>query len=337
MRKIILITLLIILGTFIIPIVFTNKFEPKEEYSNVMQENGNKESNIQIAEKYEYNKYGTIKLLHAKDKNIEEINIDEYLLGVVSAEMPADFEEEALKAQAVVARTYTIYMIEHNKEKHADADICDDSKCCQAWISKEDRLARWDEDKRENNWKKIENAVYSTAGKVATYNGDVIDAFFHSNSGGKTEEVSNVWGGADLPYLQSVETSGEDSYSQYASEVILEKSEFESKIKQKYPEFTIDYNDAECIKVVEYTQGNRVKTIKIGNLELSGVEVRTLLGLRSANFETEISESNIKFSVKGYGHGVGMSQTGADSMAKQGSNYEEIIKHYYTGVEISNL
>ena len=115
------------------------------------------------------------------------------------------------------------------------------------------------------------------------------------------------------------------------------KEEFEKKIKDKYPEFTIDYNDENCIKVIEYTQGDRVKTIKIGNLELSGVEVRSLLALRSANFTTQISENEIKFTVKGYGHGVGMSQTGADSMAKQGSNYEEIIKHYYTGVEITNL
>lgn len=349
MRKIIFIVMLIVFATFFIPIIFTNKFEQKEANSNVIPEdnnigedtdgnvNVNIDENIEENKKYEYSKYGTIKLLHAKDNTIEELNIDEYLLGVVSAEMPADFEGEALKAQAVVARTYTIYMIEHNKEKHTDADICDDSKCCQAWISKEDRLARWDEDKREGNWKKIESAVYSTAGKVATYNGEVIDAFFHSNSGGKTEVVSNVWGGANLPYLQSVETAGEDAYSQYESEVNLTKSEFESKIKQKYPEFTIDYNDSECIKIEEYTDGNRVKTIKIGNLELSGVEVRTLIGLRSANFETEISEGNIKFSVKGYGHGVGMSQTGADSMAKQGSNYEEIIKHYYIGVEISNL
>lgn len=117
----------------------------------------------------------------------------------------------------------------------------------------------------------------------------------------------------------------------------MTKSEFEEKIKTKYADFTIDYNQPDCIKVIEYTQGNRVKTIKIGNLELSGVEVRSLLGLKSANFLVEISDNNIKLSVKGYGHGVGMSQTGADSMAKQGSNYEEIIKHYYTGVEISNL
>lgn len=353
MRKLILIIMLIILATFTIPIIFTIRFEDGEknvkETGETVENIGNNELNEEkkenfaqngaslMGENYEYKRYGTVKVLHTKDNSIEEMKMDEYLLGVVSAEMPADFEEEALKAQAVVARTYTVYKIEHNQSKHGEADICDNSACCQAWISKDDRMARWDEDKRESNWEKIEKAVSSTAGKVVTYNGEVIDAFFHSNSGGKTEEVSNVWGGSDLPYLKSVETAGEDAYSQYQSEAIFTKEEFEKKIKDKYPEFTIDYNDENCIKVIEYTQGDRVKTIKIGNLELSGVEVRSLLALRSANFTTQISENEIKFTVKGYGHGVGMSQTGADSMAKQGSNYEEIIKHYYTGVEITNL
>lgn len=353
MKKIILIVLLIVLATFVIPIAFTKRFDTRQVGSNSGQidseseskdnsniENDSKNienSNLETSETQTSGNYATIKLLHAKDNNVEELNMDQYLLGVVSAEMPASFEQEALKAQAIVARTYTVYMIENSKDKHGEADICDDSTCCQAWISKEDRLARWDEEERENNWKKIEDAVYSTSGKIVTYEGKAIDAFFHSNSGGKTEEVANVWGGTNMPYLQSVETSGEDAYSQYSSEANFTKTEFVNKIKEKHSDFNIDYNNPDCIKIVEYTQGNRVKTVKIGNLELSGVEVRTLLGLRSANFSVEINNDNIKFSVKGYGHGVGMSQTGADSMAKQGSNFEDIIKHYYSGVEISNL
>ena len=224
-----------------------------------------------------------------------------------------------------------------NGGKHEGADVCDDSNCCEAWITKEARFERWDEDKREEYWNKIEEAVNSTKGKVIKYNGEIIKAFFHSNSGGKTENVSVVWGGADLPYLQSVETSGEDAYLQYASELEISKTDFETKIKEKYPDFEIDYNDINCIEVKEFTDGNRVKTIKIGNKELSGVEVRTLLGLRSAHFTYEINGDNIKFSVIGYGHGVGMSQTGADSLAKQGYNYEDIIKHFYTGVEIVDI
>ncbi len=342
MRKIIVILLSIILVIFLIPIIFTHKFNARE-VSGEVNNNNTEDSNNNIVEnniqnqKYEYSKYSTIKLLHKETNAVDELNLDEYLLGVVSAEMPATFEQEALNAQSIVARTYTIYVAQHNNGKHENADICDDSTCCQAWISKDNRLARWDEDKREENWKKIEQAVYSTIGKIATYNGEPIDAFFHSNSGGKTEEVSNVWGGTNFPYLQSVETAGEDAYSQYSSEITLTKTEFEEKVKSSHSDFSINYNEEDCIKVLEYTQGNRVKTIKIGNLELSGVEVRGILGLRSANFTIEISDDSIRFSVKGYGHGVGLSQTGADALAKQGKNYEEIIKHYYTGVEISNF
>ena len=251
--------------------------------------------------------------------------------------MPADFSEEALKSQAVVARTYTIYKIMNNNKKHGEADICDNSNCCQAWITKEDRLARWDENLRESNWNKIVNAVNSTQGKIITYENKPINAFFHSNSGGKTEVPINVWGGSGYPYLQVVETSGEDAYTQYYSEIELNKKEFEEKIRKKHADLIIDFNKADCIQIAENTDGGRVRTLKVGNLNLSGVEIRTILGLKSANFTVEVKESTIKFSVIGYGHGVGMSQTGADAMAKQGSNYEEIIKHFYAGVEIVDM
>ena len=330
MKRVMLFTIGIIILTFLLPIILTQKFDVVEVVAN---EENKEETDKQ---NYEYSSFKTIKLLHKSTGEVEEIGIDDYLLGVVSAEMPADFELEALKAQAVVARTYTIYTIKNSK-KHDEAEICDDSTCCQAWISKEDRMARWDEDKREDNWQKIFDAVYSTAGQIVTYDGEAIDAFFHSNSGGKTENVVNVWGATNMPYLQSVETAGEDAYSQYASEVEFSKVDFEDKIKKAHSDFIIDYNEEEPIKIIEYTEGNRVKTIKIGNLNLSGVEVRTILGLRAANFDVEISDNSIKFTVKGYGHGVGMSQTGANTLAKDGKTYEEIIKHFYTGVEISTL
>ncbi|WP_418889690.1 SpoIID/LytB domain-containing protein, partial [Romboutsia ilealis] len=179
---------------------------------------------------------------------------------------------------------------------------------------KEDRLARWDENIRQSNWDKIVSVVNSTQGKIITYNSEPINAFFHSNSGGTTEIPLNVWGGSNYPYLQTVQTSGEEEYSQYSSEVNLTKEEFKEK-----------------------TQSGRVKTLKIGNIEIAGVEARTILGLRSTNFDFKIEEDKIIFKVIGYGHGVGMSQTGADALAKQGKNYEEIIKHYYTGVEIKDM
>lgn len=257
--------------------------------------------------------------------------------GVVSAEMPAYYEEEALKAQAIVARTYTIYKIKTQAGKHDGADICDDSNCCQAWISKGDRLNRWEDNVKEEYWNKILSAVNETKGKIITYNGEPINAFFHSNSGGNTESPKEVWGGTGYAYLQSVETSGEINYDQYSSEAVFTKEEFISKLKEKHPEFSINFDNPDCISVQEYTTGGRIKQIKIGNINLSGVEVRTIFGIKSAKFTITIEGDNVKFSVTGYGHGVGMSQTGADSLAKEGKNCEEIIKHFYTGVEVIDI
>ena len=336
MKKILIYILILICICFSIPIIFTTEFS-KRVNTNVAQNKESNEKNTIKESTYNYEKYNTIKLLHKDTDKVEEINLDEYLYGVVSAEMPASFEEEALKAQAVVARTYTIYKIVNNDGKHDEADICDDSTCCQAWISKEDRLEKWKEEEREEYWNKIVNAVNSTGGKIITYEGEPINAFFHSNSGGTTEAPINVWGGSGYPYLQSVSTSGEDAYSQYSSEAEFTKEEFEEKIKKLHSDFKIDYKEKDCIKIEEYTEGNRVKNVKIGNLELSGVEARNIFGLRSANFEITIEENKIKFEVTGYGHGVGMSQTGADSLAKEGKNYEDIICHFYTGVKIENM
>ena len=329
MKKIYMYIILFILIFFVLPTICTTtkKTEEVQSISNQIEENN------QI-EKYEYSKYKTIKLLHQSTQEVEEIGIDEYLYGVVSSEMPANFEEEALKAQAIVARTYTIYQIINNKSKHENADICDDYRCCQAWISKEDRIAKWNENEAETNWNKIVEAVDSTSGKIIVYNGEPINAFFHANSGGVTESSLNIWGGIDYPYLKSVETSGEQDYTQYNSEVILSKEELVEKLKSKYQDINIDFSQEDSIKILEYTTSGRVKTIKFGNKEIAGTEARTLLGLKSTNFTVEIINDNIKFSVTGYGHGVGMSQTGADSLAKSGSNYEEIIKHFYTDVEI---
>lgn len=332
MKKILIYLLSFILICFVIPAILTRRTVNTISQENTNIENQQSQQDKENEQNYQYSKYGTITLLHKKTGNTEQVNIDDYLCNVVSAEMPVDFEIEALKAQVIVARTYTIYKILN--KKHENADICDDSTCCQAWISKEDRLARWEESKRENNWKKINDCVNSTKGKIITYNNQPINAFFHSNSGGVTEIPVNVWGGTGYPYLQSVETSGEDAYNQYASEVVFTQEELINKLKQKYSDISIDFSNENEIKILEYTESTRVKTVKFGNHEISGVEARTLLGLKSTNFEITKDGDNIKFSVKGYGHGVGMSQTGADSMAKQGSTAEDIIKHFYAGVEI---
>jgi len=336
MRKIILYILIIILLCFFIPIIFCKKFEQKEEaFSSNNDEEVKTEYNNSISE-YNYKNYNKIRLLHTKTNEIEEINLDEYLCNVVSAEMPASFELEALKAQSIVARTYTIYKIE-NGSKHEEADICDNANCCQAWISKEDRLSKWNENYREENWNKIVTAVNSTIGKIIVYNGKPINAFFHSNSGGKTEIPLNVWGGSDYPYLQAVETTGEEAYTQYYSQVSITKEELINKMKDKYSDFEIDFADDNCIEILEKTDSNRVRTLKLGNKNISGVEARSIFALKSTNFEVSKEDNNVKFEVLGYGHGVGMSQTGADSLAKAGKNYSDIIKYFYIGVEIVDI
>lgn len=326
MKKIFLYIIFVIILIIAMPIIFTNQFEKTEEVSsnNAIEE---------IKEKFDYGKFNKIKLLHSETGRVEELDLDTYLYGVVASEMPADFDIEALKAQAVVARTYTVYQIK-NGSKHEGADICDNSTCCQAWISKENRFARWEENKREEYWNKIVKAVDDTKGKFILYEKEPINALFHSNSGGKTELSINVWGG-DFPYFQCVETSGEEAYSSYSSEVEISKDELVQKMITNYPNFNIDYSKDDCIKIIELTDSNRVKKIKIGNIELSGIDVRKIFELKSSKFDFQILEKSIKFFCLGYGHGVGLSQCGSDILAKQGKTYDEIIKYYYKNVEIS--
>lgn len=322
MKKLLFYFIFIIILIFTMPIIFTNQFQAEEVLSEQV-----------VEEKFDYGEYNNIKLLHVDTGIVEEIDLDTYLYGVVSSEMPASFDMEALKAQAVVARTYTIYQMKNGGKHQAVASMCDSSLCCQAWITKENRMARWEENVREEYWDKIVRAVNSTKGKLIFYNGEPINALFHSNSGGKTELSINVWGG-DFPYFASVETSGEENYSSYSSEVEISKDELIKKMLEKYSNFEIDFSTGECIKILEYTENSRVKKIQIGNIELSGIEARTLFGLKSTKFNFEIIEDNIKFSVIGYGHGVGLSQCGSDVLAKSGKKFDEIIKHYYKDVEI---
>lgn len=339
MKKACLYFLAFVFICFLLPAIMTKQEvavnsnqEESKDFSNLEEKNNEV---VKDENSYDYQNYGNIKLLHHKTGDVEDVEIDKYLYNVVSAEMPVSFDIEALKAQAIVARTYTIYKVQN--KKHDNADICDDSTCCQAWVSKDDRFARWEENEQESNWTKIEQCVNDTKGKIITYENKPINAFFHASSGGITELPVNVWGVNNFPYLQVVETAGEEGYSQYASEVELSNEELIEKLKTKYQDIEINFEKDEDIKILEYTDGSRVKTVKFGNYEISGVEARTILGLKSTNFEILKEQGKVKFIVKGYGHGVGMSQTGADALAKQGKNCEEIINHFYAGVEIKEI
>lgn len=334
MKKLSMYFLALITVCFVLPAIFTKT--NKQVSTDTQGENISKDVQNIEEQKDSNNSDKEIKLLHSKTGEVENVNIEEYLCNVVSAEMPASFETEALKAQAIVARTYTMFKL--NNKKHDNADICDNSACCQAWISKEDRLAKWEESKRDEYWQKICSVVQQTKGQVIMYNNEPINAFFHSNSGGTTEIPVNVWGGTNYPYLQVVETSGEEAYTQYASEVTIANTDIINKLKEKYQDISIDFSNVEDLKIVEHTESGRVKTVKFGNHKLSGVEVRSIFGLKSTNFEIlKIDNDHIQFKVKGYGHGVGMSQTGADSLAKQGKTAEEIIHHFYSNVNVKKI
>lgn len=288
----------------------------------------------------EYKANQTIRVKMSKTGEIIAMDINDYLRGVVASEMPAAYNIEALKAQAVVARTYTYKKM----EEHADgenADICDYFGHCQAFYTKEKLMEIWtgrgfDDKTRIDYWNKINEAVVSTYNEVITYNGEYIKAFFHASSPVKTEDVSQIWGGIQMPYLISVESTEYEDYSNRYSQVTISYEELEKKIKENInSKFSI--KDVDNIKINSYTTSGRVKDILVGNLIISAEKLRTIFGLRSTLFEMEVTEKNITFKVTGYGHGVGLSQVGSNYLADKGSTYNQIINHYYTGVEIIKL
>ncbi len=289
----------------------------------------------------------TISVLNHGSNEAMNLGLEEYIVGVIAAEMPVTFDIEALKAQAIAARTYTVKRLEQfggsPNEDHPQYDVCTDPAHCQAWINKEDRIKAWKNDKRykkldyEESWKRIQKAVMSTQGLIAVYNGEPIDPLFHSTSGGKTENSEDYFD-AKVPYLRSVISQYEKKSPHLASETEMTTEEFVNKLKKELPDIKIDAKNIENeIKILGTTEGGKIAKIQIGNKTLTGREAREILGLNSSNFEVKKSGGKLHFTVIGYGHGVGMSQYGADGMAQEGSDYEEIIKHYYQGVEIVNI
>ena len=280
--------------------------------------------------------------VHTQDK-IVEMNMEEYIKGVVAAEMPAEFELEALKAQAVAARTYAYGRMKKiygaKDDVHKGADICTDPGHCQAWISKEEAFKKWKVFSSLRYWNKISRAVSETRGMLLLYNSTVVNPVFHANSGGKTENAEDVWEGGPVPYLKSVISKGEEDSGDFERSTDIGIEDFQSKLKERYPQMKLTQKDImKDIKILNLTEGGRVKTIKIGNTSIKGTDFRSLFSLRSANFTLEKGgEETIKITTKGNGHGVGMSQWGANHMAKNGAGYEEILKYYYTGVKLAAL
>lgn len=277
---------------------------------------------------------GTVSVYVADEEKVEDMDINEYLKCVVAAEMPADFEEEALKAQAVAARTYLYAHIAAAQngniaESHNGAPICTDSTHCQAYITEQKRRESWGIGADEK-WDKISAAVDDTTGQIMTYNGEIISAVFHSTSSGVTEAAVDVWG-SDVPYLQSVASEGDEQSPKYHSELTVSEDEFKSTIDEKVS--GTDWSKG-LFSNIDRSEAGGIVSLDVGGVNIRGRELRSIFSLRSANVELAQNNGNVTMSVKGYGHGVGMSQYGANYMASQGKSYEEILKTYYTGIEI---
>lgn len=275
---------------------------------------------------------GAVPLRVLDGGRVAEMDLGTYLAGVLRGEMPASFEMEALKAQAVAARTYTRRMI--RSSKHGDrADICTDPGCCQAWRS-EEAFREGSGSLGDAYEAKIEAAVARTDGETVLYEGQPILAVFHSSSPGLTQEVGKVWGG-DAPYLMPV-TSPErgESVPNYYSRVFFTGTKLRDKLLRSVPGAELSGPASQWLTDAERDAAGTIEEVSVGGVRIRGAKLRGILGLRSACFTWETEGDGLAFYVTGFGHGVGMSQYGAEQMAKDGASYREILSHYYTGVEI---
>jgi len=292
-----------------------NTIKPIEKNTNNTGSNSKTEE-ILKTESVEEDKIITLK---RNNGELVSIELEEYILGVVAGEMPAAFNIEALKAQAVIARTYALKAL-------SKGQILSDNESSQSYKSQNELKTLWGNN-YNTYYEKIKNAVESTKGGYLTYNGEYIEAVYHSTSNGITENSINVWGNA-YPYLINVESPYDNANPSYESEKIISYEILSRLLSSNITEYTE-------FKILHKTSGNRVGQIKIGENIYSGVEIRNILGLRSADFDIVKNESGISFKTYGYGHGVGMSQYGANGYAKNEYTYKQILEHYYPGTTLN--
>lgn len=265
---------------------------------------------------------------------VVDMTLGEYLVGVVSAEMPASFHIEALKAQACAARTYTIYQLQNGSVHGSTADICTDFACCQAYVHLEDAAIDWGTQAADYE-SRIRSAVYQTSGETIDYDGSPILAVFHASSAGQTRQAGAVWV-SDLPYLQSVASpESADTVPNYHTEVTYSQSELRQLLLPLDPQIILGDDVGSWLSNPITEDGGSVVCVDIGGQSVSGTSIRSALSLRSACFTWSWEGDACTFSVTGYGHGVGLSQYGANTMASAGATYQDILTHYYTGVTLS--
>lgn len=293
--------------------ISNNKY--KEDFTNKQIQNESSEAldnDVQA---------GLIVTVNRLNGEVLNLTLEDYLVGVVAAEMPASFNMEALKAQAVIARTYTKKLINSGRK------ITDDVTT-QVYKSDDELKKMWG-NSYNAYYNKIKNAVLITKDKYVTYNGELIDAVYHSTSNGFTEDASFVWGNS-VPYLKTVTSPWDTSASTFQRSVDVSFEELSNRLGMNFDEGTL-------IEIISRDDSGRISKIKIGDKELTGTLARNIIGLRSSDFDITINESSVTFTTRGYGHGVGMSQYGANGMASSGYTYDQILKHYYSGVIITDF
>ncbi len=276
-------------------------------------------------------KSDTISVFLSEDNQTEQMDIRDYVIGVVAAEMPASYEAEALKAQALVAVTYAEYTKLHEKDEGiGGADVSDDSNRHQGYLTQEQMKEKWG-DAYEECYQNIANAVDAVIEERIKYNGEIILPAYHAISSGQTETAANIWGN-DIPYLQSADSEWDKDSTRFESQVTVTAEELKQLMGDKNAFF--DEDESAWIEIKEVSEAETVISASVCGVEMTGLEIRDLLALRSPSFTVEYADGEFVFTVSGYGHGVGMSQNGANQMAKEGYTYDEIIAHYYSGVEI---
>lgn len=304
MKKIILLILLIIFIPYFIVTFFI------------------KDDNI----KFYYSSNMNIRVKRESTGKIEEVPFEEYVVGVLAGEMPVNFELEALKAQAVAARTYVMKKMKANyKEEYDVIDTVEN----QVYISEEELKEKW-ADEYQNKINKIKQAVVETKGEYLTYEGEVIEALFFSTSVGKTENSEEIFS-EKLPYLRSVDSSWDEEVSPVFND------SFEFSLQEFYERLNIEYNESLNFEITKTTSTGRVKVVVINGNEFTGSKIFSLLNIRSTFFNINQVGNNVIITTKGYGHGVGLSQYGALAMAKKGYNYQDILSYYYQGTKLEKI
>lgn len=337
MKKLLQVTALLTLSAFFLP-VLTVGFGPQPEEDTLLETENPVFSPVgeaslpTLSPAEGYDQSQTITLW--QDGTVRKLTLREYLIGVVAAEMPAGFPEEALKAQAVAARSYALYKLalyeKSPQEEHHGAQLCADSGHCEAFVDLAVQASQLWPSSSEVYAGRIENAVTETDGWVLTWEQEPIAAVFCAASGPKTEASADIWG-RELPYLVSVDSPGGEDCGKYYGEVCISQTEFVSQVQKTLPEAVLSGPAEEWFQEVQRSPAGSVLSLKLGGTAISGREMRSLAGLNSANFTVRLQDDQLIFETEGYGHGVGMSQYGARYLALAGESCEAILSHYYPG------